>query len=103
MRAFPRVHIRPRPHFPRTPMTQDYEESRRPATATSPHDHIKPTHAHSSAQGHGPAQGQWWRRRTHTQLWELRRSARAESSLEGLVQRPRMGSAENCRLQPAGG
>ena len=103
MRAYPRVHIRPQPQFPRTPTAQDYEESPRPATATSPHDHITPTHAHSSAQGHGPAEGQWWRRWTHTQLWELRKWARAEPSLEGLVQRPRKGSAENRRLQPSGG
>ena len=72
VRAYPRVHIRPRPHSPRTPTAQDYEESPRPATATSPHDPITATHAHSSAKDRGPAQGQWWRRWTHTQLWELR-------------------------------
>ena len=51
----------------------------------------------------------WWRRLacagtwvTQTQLWELRKWARAEPSLEGLVHRPRKGSAENPRLQPAG-
>ena len=103
VRAYPGVHIRPRPHSPRTPTAQDYEESPRPATATSPHDHITPTHAHSSAQGHGPAQGQWWRRWTHTQLLELQKWPWAEPSLEGLVHRPRRGSAENRRLQPAGG
>ena len=58
VRAYPRVHIRPRPHSPRTPTAQDYEESPRPATATSPHDPISPTHAHSSAQERGPTQGQ---------------------------------------------
>ena len=103
MRAYPRVHIRPRPHSPRTPLAQDYEESPRPATATSLHDPITPTHAHSSAQDRGPAQGQWWRRWTHTQFWELQKWARAEPSLEGLVHRLRKGSVENCRLQPAGG
>ena len=101
--AYPRVHIRPRPHSPRTPTAQDYEESPRPATSTTPHDPITHTHANSSAQDRGPAQGQWGRRWTHTQLWELRKSARAEPSLEGLVHRPRKGSVENCRLRPAGG
>ena len=86
---------------PRTPTAQDYEDSPRPATATSPHDPITLIHAHSSAQG--PAQGQWWQRWTQTQLWELLKLARAEPSLEGLVHRPRKGSVENCRLQPAGG
>ena len=76
VRAYPRVHIRPRPRSPRTPTAQNYEESPRPATATSPLDPIIPTHAHSSAQGHGPAQGQWWRRWTHMQLWERRKWAR---------------------------
>ena len=103
VRAYPRVHIRPRPHSPRTPTAQDYEESPRPATATSPHDPIPPTHAHSSAQDRGPAQGQWWRRWTHTQLWELQKLARAEPFLEGLVHRPRKGPVENCCLQPVGG
>ena len=62
-----------------------------------------PTHAHCSAQDCGPTQGQSWQRWTHTQLWELRKWARGEPSLEGLVHRPRKGSVENCRLQPAGG
>ena len=39
-----------------------------PARATSLHDPTTPTHAHSSAQGHGPTHGQWWHRWTHTQL-----------------------------------
>ena len=69
--AYPRVRIRPRPRSPRTPTTKDYEDSPRPATATSYHDPITPTHAHCSAQGHGPAQGQWWHHWTRTQLWEL--------------------------------
>ena len=73
VRAHPRVHIRSRPHSPRTPTLQDYEESPRPATATGPHDPITTTHAHSSAQDRGLAQGQWWQRWTHTQLWELRK------------------------------
>ena len=103
VRAYPRLHICPRPHSPRSPTAQDYEESPRPATATSPHNPITPTHANSSAQGHGPAKGQWWQRSTHTQLWELRKWARAEPSLKGLVHRPRKGSVENCRLQPLGG
>ena len=103
VRAYPRVHIRPRPRSPRTPTAQDYEASTRAATATSPHDPITPTDAHSSAQGHGPAQGQWPQRWTHTQLWELRKWVWAEPSLEGLVLPPRKGSVENCRLQPAGG
>ena len=103
VRPYPRIHIPPRPHSPHTPTAQDYKESPRPATATSPHHPMTPTHAHSSAQDRGPAQGQWWRRWTHTQLWELRNWAWAEPSSEGLVQRPRKGSVENCRLQPAGG
>ena len=103
VRAYPRVRIRPRPHSPRTPTAQDYEESLRPATATSPHDPITPDYAHPCAQDRAPAQGQWWRHWTHTQLWELRKWARAEPSLEGLVNRPRKGSVENCRLQLAGG
>ena len=103
VRAHPRVHIRSRPHSPRTPKVQDYEESPRPATTTGPHDPVTPTHVHSSAQDCGPAQGQWWQRWTHTQLWELRKWARGEASLEGLVYRPRKGSVENCRLRPAGG
>ena len=103
VRAHPRVHIRARPHSPRTPTEQDYEESPRPATATGPHDPVTPTHAHSSAQDRRPAQEQWWQRWTHTQLWELRKWARGEPSLEGLVHRPRKGSVENCRLRPAGG
>ena len=37
------------------------------------------------------------------QLWELGKWAGAEPSLEGLVHRPRKGSMENRRLQPAGG
>ena len=75
VRAHPRVHIRARPHSLRTPTVQDYEESPRPATATGPHDPVTPTHANSSAQDRGPAQGQWWQRWTHTQLWELRKWA----------------------------
>ena len=62
-----------------------------------------PTHAHSSAQDRRPAQGQWWQRWTDTQLWELRKWAPGEPSLEGLVHQPRKGSVENCRLRPAGG
>ena len=103
VRVYPRVHICPRPHSLRTPTAQDYEKSPRPATATSPHDPITPTHAHSSAQGQGTTQGQWWRRWTHTHPWELRKWARAERSLEGLVHRPRKGSTENCRLQLVAG
>ena len=68
LRAYQRDHICPRPHSPRTPRAQDQEEFPRPATATSPHDPITPAHAHSSAQGHHPTQGQWWRRWTHRQL-----------------------------------
>ena len=54
MRAYPRVHIRPRPHSPRTPTAQDYGESPRPATATSPHDHVTPTHAHPPPEATAP-------------------------------------------------
>ena len=100
---YPQVRIRPRPHSPLTPTEQDYEESARPATATSTHDPITPTHAHSSAQDCGPAQGRWWQRWTYTQLWELRKWVRTEPSLEGLVHRPRKGSVENSHPQPAGG
>ena len=103
VRAHPRVHIRVHPHSPRTPTEQDYEESPRPATAAGPHDPVTPTHAHSSPQDRRPAQEQWWQRWTHTQLWELRKWARGEPSLEGLVHRPRKGSVENCRLRLAGG
>ena len=102
VRAHPRVHIRARPHSPRTPTEQDYEESPRPVGATGPQDPVTPTHTHSSAQDRRPAQGQWWQRWTHTQLWELRKWARGEPSLEGLVHRPRKGSVENCRLRLAG-
>ena len=100
VRARPRVHIRSRPH---SPAAQDYAESPRPATATSPHHPVKPTHAHSSPQDRGPDQGQWWQRWTHTQLWELRKWSRAEPSLENLVHRPHKESVENCRLQPVRG
>ena len=103
MRAYPRVCIRLHPHSPPTHTEQDYEESPRPATATSPHDPITPTHAHSSAQDRGPAQGQWWQRWTDTQLWELGRWVRTQPSLEGLLRRPRKRSVENSRLQLAGG
>ena len=103
VRAYARVRIRHRPHSLRTPTEQDYEESPRPATAPSPEDPITPTHAHSSAQDRGPAQGQWWQRWTHTQLWELRKWVRTEPFLEGLVHRPRKGSVENSHLQRAGG
>ena len=64
VRAYPPIHIRP--HSPRTPTAQDYEESPRPATATSLHDPVTPIHAHSSAPDRVPAQGQWWRHWTHT-------------------------------------
>ena len=47
VRAHPQVHIRSRPHSPRTP-TEDYEEYPRPATDTSPHDPDTPTNTHSS-------------------------------------------------------
>ena len=97
MRAYTLVHIGPRPRPPRTPTAQDYGDSPRPSTATSPHDPITPTHAHSSAEDHSPAQGQWWQRWTHNQLWELGKWARAEPSVEGLVHRPCKGSLENCR------
>ena len=103
VRAHPRVHIRSRPHSPRSPTEQDYEESPRPATATGPHDPVTPTHAHSSARDRRPAQGQWWQRWTHTQLWELQKWARGEASLEGLVHRPRKGLVENCRRRLARG
>ena len=103
MRAHPQVHIRARPNSPRTPAEQDYEESPRHASATGLHDPVTPTHAHSSAQDRGPAQGQWWQRWTHTQLWELRKWARGEPSLEGLVHRFRKGSVENCASGRRGG
>ena len=68
VRAYSRVHIRPFPDSPRIPTAQDYVESLGPAAATSPHDPITPTHAHFSAKDRGPAQGQWCRRWTNTQL-----------------------------------
>ena len=92
----------PTPPLPTEPHRTGLRGLPGPATATSLHDPTTPTHAHSSAQGHGPTHGQWWQRCTHTQLWELRKWARAEPSLESMVHRPRKGSAENCRLQPAG-
>ena len=101
--AYTGVLVRPHPRSPRTPTSQDYEDPPRPTTATSPHDPITHTHHHTSSQGHCPAHGQWWQRCTQTQLLELRKWARAEPTLEGLVHRPCRGSAENCRLQPAGG
>ena len=94
VRAYPRVRIRPRPHSPRTPTEHDYEESPRPATATSPHDPITPTHAHPSAQDRGPAQGQWWRRWTHMQLWELRKWVPAEPPLESEQRPPAVGGVD---------
>ena len=66
VRAYPRVHVRPRPRSPRTLAAQDYEDSPGPATATSPHDPTTHTLAHTSAQGHGPAHGQWWQYWTNT-------------------------------------
>ena len=54
MRAHARVHIRARPHSPRTPTEEDYEESPRPVAATGPHDPVTPTHAHSSVKTAGP-------------------------------------------------
>ena len=71
VRAQPQVHIRSRPHSPRAPTVQDYDEFPGPATATGPQDPVTPTHTHSSAQDRGHAQGQWWQRWTRTQLWEL--------------------------------
>ena len=91
----------PAPPRPAHPTAQDSEESPRPVTTTSPHHPITPSHANSSTQDRGPARGQWWRRWTDTQLWELRRWARAEPTLKGLVHRPRKGLVGNCRLQPA--
>ena len=102
MCPYPQFHMRPRPRSPRTPTAQDYEDSPGAATPTSSHNPTTFTHAISSAKGQGPAQGQWWQRWTHKQLWELPKWARAEPSLEDLVQRPRKGSVENCRLRPAG-
>ena len=104
--TYPRVHIRPRPaHSPRTPTVQDYKDSPRPTAAASLHDSTAHTdvHAHAHGLGHGPAHGSWGQGWTHTQLWELQKLAPAEPSLEGLVCRPRRESAENRRLQPAGG
>ena len=103
VRAHSRVHIRSHANSPRTPTVQDYEESPRPSTATGPHDPVTSTHAHSSAQDRGPAQGQLSQRWTQTQLWVLRKWARGAPSLEGLVHRARKGSVENCRPRPAGG
>ena len=71
VRAYLQVQIRPRPHSLSPPGAQAYQESPRPATATSAHDPITPTRAHSSAQDRGPAQEQWWRHWTHTQLRKM--------------------------------
>ena len=65
----------PTPCSQRTPTAQDYEDSPGPITATSPH--VPHTHTHTSAQGNGPAHGQWWQHWTHTQLLELLKWARA--------------------------
>ena len=97
VRAYPRVHIRSRPRSQSTPRAQDYQDSSGLGTATTP------THVHSSVQGHGPTQGQWWQRWIHTQLWELRKWARPEPSLEDLIHLRLKGSVENCRLRPAAG
>ena len=103
VRTYSRVRVPPRRRSPCTPRAQDYKDSPGPTTATSPHDLGTHTHAHTAAQGYSPSHGQWWQRWTHTQLWELRKWAWTVPSLEGLVHRPRRGSAENCRLQHAGG
>ena len=65
--AYPRGVLRSRPHSLRTSTAQDYEDSPGPS---SPHDPTTHNHAHTntSAQGHGPAHGQWWQRWPHTQL-----------------------------------
>ena len=102
VRTYKRVRVHPRARSPYSPTAQDDEDSPGPTTATSCYDPTRHTHAHTSAKGHSPADGQWWQRWTHPQLWVLRKWARAEPSLEGLVCRPRRGSGENCRLQPAG-
>ena len=88
VRTYPRVRVRPRPRSPCIPTAQDYEDSPGPTTATSPHHPTITTQAHTSAQGHNMCHGQWWQRWTHTQLSELRKRARAEPSLEGLVRGP---------------
>ena len=97
------VHIGPRPRSPRNPTAQGYEDSPKTGSANSPRDSLRHTHAHTSAHGHGPTEGQWCQRWTHKQLWELRKWARAELSIDGLVHRPRKRSAENGRRRPGGG
>ena len=105
MSAYRRVRVRSHPRSARTLTAQEYEDSPRPATATSPHhpNTHTGTHAHTPNQGHSPAHGPWWQRWTHAQLWELQKWARAEPFLEGLVRHPRRESAEKCGLRPAGG
>ena len=80
-------------------MAQDYEESPGPTAGASPHDSTTRTHAHAHTHANGP----WWQRWTHTQLWELRKWAQAEPSFEGLVCRPRRELAEKRQIRPAWG
>ena len=100
----PRVRARLRPaNSPRTPKAQDYKYFPGPTAAASLCYSTACTQARAHPQGHGPAHGPWWQRWTRTQLWELRKCARAENSLEGLVHRPSREVTENRRLHPVGG
>ena len=79
-----------------------YRTTRNPPGPRSPrprHNHPRPLLLPRPR----PRPEQWWQRWTNTQLWKLRKWARGEPSLEGLVHRPCKGSLENCRLRPAGG
>ena len=54
--VYPRVHIRPHPHLLTHPHGTGLRGIPQARHATSPHDPITPTHAPSSAKGHGPTQ-----------------------------------------------
>ena len=54
-------------------------------------------------KGHGPADGPWWQRWTHEQLWEQGKWAQREPSINGLVRQPCGESADDRILPPMGG
>ena len=101
--GYPQVSVRSRPRSPDITTAQACEEFSVPTTTTSLDDTTTHTHTHDhpTAQGPGPAHGQWWQPGPDTRLWELRKSAQAEPFFEGLVRRPRRGSADNSCIQRA--
>ena len=71
-----------------------------PAIPTTPPHPPTPTAPFNAGD---PSQGEWWQRWTQTQLWELRKWAPAERSLEELVHRPRKGVGGELPPQGGGG